>query len=89
MPSPQVRIGDINNHGAPVISTKTPRTIVNGRPTTTAGDVVAPHDSKPTHFAVTTTSNPRVVISGVPVTRVGDFDTCFHARITGSFNVLT
>ena len=63
--------------------------LTNGRPSSTAGDLVAPHDSKPTHFAVTTSTNPKVLIQGVPVTRVGDFDTCFHPRITGSANVLT
>tara|TARA_B100000925_G_C21730975_1_gene355089 strand:+ start:237 stop:506 length:270 start_codon:yes stop_codon:yes gene_type:complete len=89
MSRPQVCVGDINSHGAPVISTKCPNIIVGGRPSTTAGDIVAPHDSKPTHFAVTTTSQPRVLFNGTPVTRTGDFDTCGHIRVTGNVKVLT
>jgi len=89
MPRPQVCIGDINSHAAPVISTKTPNIIVGGRPTSTVGDIVAPHDSKPTHIAVTTTTQPRVLMNGFPVTRIGDFDTCFHKRVSGNPRVLT
>tara|TARA_S200002703_G_C3759554_1_gene233791 strand:- start:32 stop:301 length:270 start_codon:yes stop_codon:yes gene_type:complete len=85
----QVRLGDVNSGGAPVIGVKAARILTNGSPSATAGDIVAPHDAKPTHFAVTTSSNPRVLMQGVPVTRIGDFDTCFHVRITGSGNVLT
>ena len=89
MPIPQVRLGDINSDGAPVIGVKAVRCFANGLPTSTAGDIVAPHDSKPTHFAVTTTINPRVLIQGVPTTNVGSFDTCGHVRVTGSANVFT
>jgi len=89
MAQPQVRAGDVNSDFAPVIGVKAARVLTNGRPSSTAGDLVAPHDSKPTHFAVTTSTNPRVLIQGVPVTRVGDFDTCIHPRVTGSANVLT
>ena len=89
MSRPQVRLGDVNSHPASVVGVKALRTLSNGLPSATAGDVVVPHDSKPTHFAVTTSTNPRVLIQGVPVTRVGDPDTCFHIRITGAINVLT
>lgn len=89
MPVPQVRFGDINSDGAPVVGVKAIRCYTNGLPTSTAGDIVAPHDSKPTHFAVTTTNNPRVVIQGVPTTNIGSFDSCGHVRVTGSVNVYT
>lgn len=89
MSVPQVRLGDINSDGAPVIGTKAVRCIVNGRPAATAGDIVAPHDSKPTHFAVTTSFKPTVLIQGVPTTNLGAFDSCGHVRITGSSNVFT
>tara|TARA_Y100000389_G_C17471490_1_gene531687 strand:+ start:4997 stop:5266 length:270 start_codon:yes stop_codon:yes gene_type:complete len=89
MPAPQVRLGDINSDFAPVIGVKAVRCFTNGRPSSTAGDIVAPHDSKPTHFAVTTTINSKVLIQGVPVTNVGAPDSCFHMRITGSVNVYT
>jgi len=89
MPRPQVRLGDVNSYPAPVIGVKAVRTLTNGLPSSTAGDIVAPHDSKPVHISVTTSTQPRVLIQGVPVTRVGDVDTCGHVRITGSPNVLT
>lgn len=84
----QVRFGDINSDGAAVIGCKALRTYVNGRPAATAGDIVAPHDSKPTHFAVTTTKRPNVIIQGSPTTTLGSFDSCGHVRITGSHNVI-
>ena len=89
MSIPQVRLGDVNSAGAPVIVVKATRTLTNGIPTVTAGDIVAPHNSDPTHFAVTTTINPRVLAQGVPVTNLGAVDTCGHVRVTGSANVLT
>ena len=89
MPRPQVRIGDINSGFAPVVGVKAVRTLTNGLPSATAGDIVVPHNALPVHFAVTTSTQPRVLLQGVPVTRVGDPDTCFDVRITGSPNVLT
>ena len=89
MPLPQVRLGDVNSHPAPVIGVKAQRVLTNGLPSATAGDIVMPHDEDPIHFAVTTSINPRVLIQGVPVTNVGAVDTMGHVRITGSPNVLT
>ena len=89
MPAPQVRLGDINSDFAPVIGVKAIRCFTNGSPSSTAGDIVSPHDSKPTHFAVTTSFNPNVVIQGFPVTNVGAPDSCGHVRISGSVNVFT
>lgn len=89
MPSPQVRLGDVNSYPAPVIGVKAARVLTNGLPSSTAGDFVMPHDEKPVHFAVTTSINPRVLIQGVPTTNVGAVDTMGHVRITGSPNVLT
>jgi len=89
MSAPQVRLGDINSDFAPVIGVKAIRCFTNGSPSSTAGDIVSPHDSKPTHFAVTTSFNPNVVIQGFPVTNVGAPDSCGHVRISGSVNVFT
>ena len=89
MPAPQVRLGDINSDFAPVIGVKAIRCFTNGSPSSTAGDIVSPHDSKPTHFAVTTSFKPNVVIQGFPVTNVGAPDSCGHVRISGSVNVFT
>lgn len=83
---PQSRLGDINAVGAPVITTKTPNILVNGVPTTTLGDVVAPHFSDPVHISITTAVS-NVLMNGFPSTQIGDPDTCGHARATGSLNV--
>lgn len=89
MSRPQVRLGDLNSYPAPVIGVKAARVLTNGLPSSTAGDIVQPHDSKPVHIAVTTSTQPTVIMQGVPVTRIGDVDTMGHVRITGSPNVLT
>jgi uncharacterized Zn-binding protein involved in type VI secretion len=89
MSAPQVRLGDINSDFAPVIGVKAIRCFTSGSPSSTAGDIVSPHDSKPTHFAVTTSFKPNVVIQGFPVTNVGTPDSCGHVRISGSVNVFT
>ena len=87
MAIPQVRSGDVNSYGAPVISIS--NVLVNGSPATTAGDFVVPHDEKPVHIAVTTSFKPTVLINGKPVTNIGSIDTFGHARVTASANVLT
>ena len=83
MPRPMQGIGDINNGGG-VILTGYPRCINGGRPTACIGDIVSPHDRKPTHFAVVGTGNPRCIVGGRPVARLGDFVTCGHVRLMGN-----
>ena len=88
MPRPMQGIGDINSGGG-FILTGYAGCINGGRPTACIGDIVSPHDRKPTHFAVVGTGNPRVIVGGRPVARLGDFDTCGHIRLGGNSTVLT
>ena len=83
MPRPMQGIGDINSGGG-FILTGYAGCINGGRPTACIGDIVSPHDRKPTHFAVVGTGNPRVIVGGRPVARLGDFDTCGHVRLMGN-----
>ena len=87
MPRPMQGIGDINSGGG-FILTGYAGCINGGRPTSCIGDIVSPHDRKPTHFAVVGTGNPRVIVGGRPVARLGDFDTCGHVRLMGNPKVL-
>ena len=87
MTRPMQGIGDINSGGG-FILTGYAGCINGGRPTACIGDIVSPHDRKPTHFAVVGTGNPRVIVGGRPVARLGDFDTCGHVRLMGNPKVL-
>ena len=82
MPRPMQGIGDINSGGG-FILTGYAGCINGGRPTACIGDIVSPHDRKPTHFAVVGTGNPRVIVGGRPVARLGDLDSCIHIRLMG------
>lgn len=85
MGRPIQRLGDVNSGGGFIITTKCPNIISGGSPVSTAGDVVSPHDAKPTHFAVTGIgSSPTVLCNGFPTVRTGDLDTCFHTRLFGN-----
>ncbi len=88
MARPISNLGDPNNGGGFIITTKCPTILAGGRPVATTGDIVSPHDSKPTHYAVTGPGNFTVLNNGVPTNAVGDFDTCFHVRLGGTPNVL-
>lgn len=88
MARPISNFGDPNNGGGFIISTKCANILAGGRPVGTTGDVVSPHDSKPTHYAVTGPGNFRFLNNGVPTNAVGDFDTCFHIRLGGTLNIL-
>ncbi len=88
MPRPMQAIGDMNNGGGFII-TGNPRVINGGRPTACIGDLVSPHDRKPTHFAVVATGNPRVITGGRPTARTLDFDSCLHLRLMGNPKVLS
>ena len=83
MPRPMQGIGDINSGGG-FILTGYAGCINGGRPTACIGDVVSPHDSKPTHFAVVATGNPKCIVGGRPTARLGDFDSCGHVRLMGN-----
>jgi len=88
MPRPMQAIGDVNNGGG-VILTGSFRALTSGRPIARTGDIVSPHDRKPTHFAVVATGNPTVLTNGRPTARLADFDTCGHIRLGGNPTVLT
>jgi len=88
MSRPISNLGDPNTGGGFIITTKCPNILAGGRPVATTGDLVSPHDSKPTHFAVTGPGNFTVLNNGFPTNAVGDFDTCFHNRLGGTPNVL-
>ncbi len=88
MPRPISNLGDPNSGGGVIITTKCPTILAGGRPVATTLDVVSPHDSKPTHFAVTGPGNFRNLSNGAPTNAVGDFDTCGHTRLGGTLNVL-
>ena len=88
MPRPMQRRGDPNNGGGFIISGSF-NSLVGGRSIARIGDIVSPHDRKPTHFAVVGTGNPTVLTNGRPTARLGDFDTCGHIRLGGNPTVLT
>ena len=82
MPRPMQGIGDINSGGGFILTGYAG--CINGvRPTACIGDIVSPHDRKPTHFAVVGTGNPRCIVGGRPVARLGDLDSCIHIRLMG------
>jgi len=87
MARPMQGIGDPNNGGG-FICSGNPRCLNTGRPTACIGDIVTPHDWKPTHFAVVATGNPRCLVGGRPTARLLDFDTCLHVRLLGNPRVM-
>jgi len=94
MPGQVQRVGDRNAVGG-VILTGDPTVLVNGRPVATIGASISPHPCcgvkgcPPTHCAAKTTStNAKVLVGGKPIVTTGDIDTCFHPRVSGSFDVI-
>jgi uncharacterized Zn-binding protein involved in type VI secretion len=94
MPGAVCRVGDKNAAGG-VILNGDPTVLVNGRPIAVTGAKVTPHPCcgkkgcPPTHCSATTTSqNFTVLVGGKPVVTVGSSDTCGHARLGGSVNVI-
>jgi uncharacterized Zn-binding protein involved in type VI secretion len=94
MPGQVCRVGDQNAAGGVVLNGDT-SVLVNGRPVAVQGSKVSPHPCcgargcPPVHCSASTTStNGLVLVNGVPITTLGDIDTCNHARVAGSPNVV-
>jgi len=94
MPGGIQRVGDPNTAGG-VILTGDPTVLVNGRPIAVIGAKVTPHpccgakNCPPIHCsAVTTSKTATVLVDGRPIVLTGDIDTCGHARISGSVDVI-
>jgi uncharacterized Zn-binding protein involved in type VI secretion len=94
MPGLVCRVGDRNAVGG-VILNGDPTVLVNNRPVAILGSRVTPHPCcgqkgcPPTHCSATTTStNAQVLVNGKPIVTFGDIDTCGHARMGGSRDVI-
>ena len=92
MPKLVCRVGDRNAAGG-VILNGDATVLVNNRPVAVIGSRVTPHPpcgkKGPQHCAATTTStNATVLVNGKPIVALGDVDTCGHARLGGSPDVI-
>ena len=87
-----VRVGDINVAGGVAIM-PVRNVTANGRPLAKFMSFVTPHPPcpfVPIHCAASAAlpGSMKVSAGGMPVLRTfSDVDTCFHPRMTGSFNV--
>jgi uncharacterized Zn-binding protein involved in type VI secretion len=94
MPGLVCRVGDKNAAGGVILNGDT-TVLVNNRPAAVLGGRVTPHPCcgargcPPVHCAATTTSaSATVLVNGKPIVTFGDVDTCGHARIGGSTDVI-
>lgn len=94
MPGLVCRVGDKNAAGG-VILAGDPSVLVNFRPVAVIGAPVTPHPCcgakgcPPVHCAAKTTStNYTVLVGGKPIVTFGNPDTCGHARVGGSLDVI-
>ena len=93
MPGPVQRVGDAISAGGVILSGD-PMVLVNGRPVAVVGSSVSPHPccgakGCSVHCSARTTSNtPKILVNGKPIVTTGALDTCAHARVNGSPNVI-
>ena len=94
MPKLVCRVGDRNAAGG-VILNGDATVLINNRPVAILGSKVTPHPCcgregcPPIHCAASTTStNGTVLVNRKPIVTLGDVDTCGHARVGGSVNVV-
>lgn len=92
MPGGVQRLGDPNTVGGVILQGQA-TVLVNNRPVAVVGSRVTPHPpcgkKGPQHCAASTTStNATVLVNGRPIVTNGDIDTCGHARIAGSTDVI-
>jgi uncharacterized Zn-binding protein involved in type VI secretion len=88
------RVGDRNAAGG-VILNGDATVLINNRPVAILGSKVTPHPCcgsegcPPIHCAASTTStNGTVLVNRKPIVTLGDVDTCGHARVGGSADVV-
>lgn len=93
MPTGVVRVGDANIGGG-LVTTGDPTVLVNGRPVAVILSPVTPHPpcgapgGQP-HCAARTQPKPTsVLVNGKPIATWPSVDSCGHARVTGSFDVV-
>ena len=96
MPKLVCRVGDRNAAGG-VILNGDATVLINNRPVAVLGSRVTPHPccgapNRPecvVHCAASTTStNGTVLVNRKPIVTLGDVDTCGHARVGGSADVV-
>ena len=88
MPGQIHRLGDENDAGAAITSTKQTLVSVGGQPIATDGDPIAGHGIGEHASPVTANGNTLVTIGGIPINRQGDADSCGHVRDTGATQVI-
>lgn len=90
---PIQRTGDFNSGGGVIVGGGQNNVLINGRPAAKPFSLVTPHigcgKKKPQHCVATTTpTSSTVFANGSPLVLTGGKDTCGHARVGGSPNVL-
>jgi len=78
------RLGDENDAGAKIESTKQTFVKVGGEPVATDGDPVEGHGLSPHANPKTANGTAFVKIGGIPINRQNDDDSCGHTRDVGS-----
>jgi uncharacterized Zn-binding protein involved in type VI secretion len=93
MPTGVVRVGDANIGGG-LVTTGDPTVLVNGRPIAVMFSPVTPHPpcggpgGQPHCVAHTALTPSTILVNGKPIATWPSVDTCGHARVTGSFDVV-
>ena len=94
MPKLVCRVGDRNAAGGVILNGDV-TVLINNRPVAVIGSRVTPHPCcgktgcPPVHCAASTTStNATVLVNFKPIVTLGDIDTCGHARLGGSADVI-
>lgn len=93
MPQGIVRLGDANIGGG-IVTVGDPTVLVNGRPIAVINSPVSPHPpcgapGQYQHCVAFTQMKPgTVLVNGKPIATWPSVDTCGHARVTGSFDVI-
>ena len=88
------RVGDRNSAGGLILRGDN-SVLVNGRPIAVQNSPVSPHPCcgakgcPPVHCnAQTRTTQGEILVNGIPLIRLNDTDTCGHARVGGSPDVV-
>jgi len=81
------RVLDLNNAGAPILSSSQSFVFCNNLIVSVEGDPVLPHGDLNSVF--TSSQSSFMFINGKKVIRATDQDTCGHVRVGGSPNVFS